>query len=127
MNTSISRFARHSRFWLQGVCLLAGVGAFSGCEVGRTWGTMNSNSPMPFLGVDLLPRRKTSQLTPPQVHDRNSQNVPSDPNVKQVVDRRPQSGPRSRPLQLQSVTQLLQGASQEEELSFTGPQSTFSR
>jgi len=32
----------------------------SGCEVGRQWFQMDSNSGMPRFGIDLLPRRTTS-------------------------------------------------------------------
>ena len=40
--------------------------SFSGCEFGRSHFQMNSNSPTPFFGIDLLPRRKTTSIvTPP--------------------------------------------------------------
>lgn len=34
----------------------------SGCEVGRTMFQMDSNSGSPFMGIDLLPSRKTSSI-----------------------------------------------------------------
>lgn len=37
---------------------------FSGCEVGRSFFQMSSDSPVPFFGVDLMPRRKTSLRMP---------------------------------------------------------------
>lgn len=38
----------------------------SGCELGRSTFQMNSNSPMPFFGFDLVPRRKTTSIISPQ-------------------------------------------------------------
>ncbi len=33
----------------------------SGCESGRQWFQMSSDSPMPFFGFDLLPRRSSTR------------------------------------------------------------------
>lgn len=41
--------------------------SFSGCEFGRSHFQMNSNSPTPFFGIDLLPRRKTTSIATPPV------------------------------------------------------------
>lgn len=52
--------------------LLRGLGALvlctltAGCELDRPNFQMNSNSPTPFFGIDLLPRRKTTSLVSPQ-------------------------------------------------------------
>jgi len=48
--------------WMPVVLLLA----CSGCEVGHRWFSMSSDSPMPWFGFDLMPRRKTTTqiLTP---------------------------------------------------------------
>ncbi len=37
----------------------------SGCEIGRQHFQMNSNSPSPFFGIDLMPRRKTTSIVSP--------------------------------------------------------------
>lgn len=40
--------------------------ASAGCEVDRSFFHMDSNSPSPFFGFDLIPRRRSSAaLTPP--------------------------------------------------------------
>ena len=36
-----------------------------GCEIGRQHFQMNSNSPTPFFGIDLMPRRKTTSIVSP--------------------------------------------------------------
>ncbi len=36
----------------------------SGCEIGRSHFQMNSNSPSPFFGIDLMPRRSTTSVDP---------------------------------------------------------------
>jgi hypothetical protein len=38
----------------------------SGCELGRKTFYMDSNSPNPFFGIDLIPRRATSSWKPPR-------------------------------------------------------------
>ncbi len=35
----------------------------SGCQVGRTFFRMDSNAPVPFLGMDLLPKREKKSPT----------------------------------------------------------------
>jgi hypothetical protein len=35
----------------------------SGCQVGRTFFQMDSDAPVPFFGMDLLPRRSTASPT----------------------------------------------------------------
>ncbi len=41
-------------------------GVMVGCELDRPNFQMNSNSPTPFFGFDLLPRRKTTSIVSPQ-------------------------------------------------------------
>ncbi len=43
------------------VPLLALLLFSSGCEFGRQWFQMSSDSPMPFFGIDLLPRRSSTR------------------------------------------------------------------
>lgn len=40
--------------------------ACSGCELGHSFFHMDSNSPNPFFGFDLVPRRKTTSFAPPR-------------------------------------------------------------
>lgn len=56
------KLSRLPSAWLAGwiVC-----GAFSGCELARPNFQMNSNSPNPFFGIDLLPRRRTASIISP--------------------------------------------------------------
>ncbi len=42
--------------------LLVSMG-MSGCQVGRTFFQMDSNAPVPFMGVDLLPKRNRTSPT----------------------------------------------------------------
>lgn len=51
-------FVRWSAVWL--ACLMV-----SGCELNRPNFQMNSNSPTPFFGIDVLPRRRTTSLVTP--------------------------------------------------------------
>jgi hypothetical protein len=67
-------------FWKSRSCMLAIAavcGVFSGCELDRPNFQMNSNSPTPFFGFDLLPRRKTTSIVSPQA----GQQVASSPHV----------------------------------------------
>ena len=50
---------------LKWLAALAVCATCSGCEVGRQHFQMNSNSPTPFFGIDLLPRRKTTSIVSP--------------------------------------------------------------
>ncbi|MBX3440621.1 MAG: hypothetical protein KF861_24230 [Planctomycetaceae bacterium] len=44
------------------LALFAALG-LSGCQVGRTFFQMDSNAPVPFFGMDLLPQREKSSPT----------------------------------------------------------------
>lgn len=99
-----------------GICLCS----LTGCQVGRTWFQMDSNSPMPFFGFDLLPRR-TVELTPPGEEDASVPVSAAGPSrIQQVSDRFFDTG---RELKLPHVS--LRG--DEESVTFSGPQPVFSR
>lgn len=51
---------------LRVLVVVAICAASVGCELNRPNFQMNSNSPVPFFGIDLLPRRKTTSLVSPQ-------------------------------------------------------------
>ena len=57
-----SRFPTVRFDWLRLLVLLASLG-LSGCQVGRTFFQMDSNSRVPFMGLDLLPKRDRSSPT----------------------------------------------------------------
>ncbi|MCA9023598.1 MAG: hypothetical protein KDA86_00155 [Planctomycetaceae bacterium] len=57
-----SRFPKVRSEWLRLLVLLASLG-LSGCQVGRTFFQMDSNSRAPFMGLDLLPKRDRSSPT----------------------------------------------------------------
>lgn len=63
-NSIFVAFHSPLRLVVLGVCLLCG------CELDRPSFQMNSNSPTPFFGIDLLPRRRTTSLTRPSELDR---------------------------------------------------------
>lgn len=70
-----------------GAVVLASL-LLSGCELGRSHFQMNSNSPTPFFGIDLIPRRSTSSLDPqakPQPVD-----SPASP-IQAVTDSKPKT------------------------------------
>jgi hypothetical protein len=99
----------------------------SGCEMGRSWFNMSSNSPMPWFGFELVPKRRTSQLTVPQPGDRDFQTRGADRAVTQAVSQQaPKERRWSHELRLPSVSPFFDGQN-DEELSFTGPTSAFSR
>ena len=56
---------RWSAVWL--ACLM-----LSGCELDRPNFQMNSNSPTPFFGFDLLPRRRTTSLVKPRPNENSA-------------------------------------------------------
>ena len=51
---------------LRVLAVLAICAVSVGCELDRPNFQMNSNSPTPFFGFDLLPKRKTTSLVSPQ-------------------------------------------------------------
>jgi hypothetical protein len=67
----------------------------SGCEIGRTMFQMDSNSGSPFLGVDLLPSRKTTAV-PKRTRQPGAETIP-------VVNETP--GPQ-KPVKLASNSPL---------------------
>lgn len=46
---------------VQALLLAVAMTLCSGCESGRQWFQMSSDSPMPFFGFDLLPRRSSTR------------------------------------------------------------------
>lgn len=98
-----------------------------GCEVGRSWFSMSSDSPMPWFGVDLLPRRKTTQIFPHREDPTQSTRTVATRSVPKE-----QRGPRtservwSKELHLPSIPAFFDD-NQVEELSFEGPTGPFSR
>lgn len=60
-NPTMLRSIRKAAPW---VCLLVSACGLSGCELGRSHFQMNSNSPSPFFGIDLMPRRSTTSVDP---------------------------------------------------------------
>ena len=72
---SLSRMTAVSRM----LVVVAACSVVSGCELGRSTFQMNSNSPMPFFGFDLLPRRKTTSIVSPQAGQQvaSAESVPS--------------------------------------------------
>lgn len=75
---------RWSAVWL--ACLMA-----AGCELDRPNFQMNSNSPTPFFGIDLLPRRKTTSLVRPRPDDA-ARTTPLGTSVVSPVDDTPRIG-----------------------------------
>lgn len=78
----------------------------SGCEIGRTMFQMDSNSGSPFLGVDLLPSRKTT-AAPKKKSEPNAEIVPVAENTpgpqKPVKLASNPPAPRKEPSLLESL------------------------
>ena len=68
------RLGRLPSAWLAG-CVVCG--ALSGCELDRPNFQMNSNSPTPFFGFDILPRRRTASIISPQAGQQVATTAPS--------------------------------------------------
>jgi len=115
------------RFIIHLCCLLTFL-ITPGCEIGRSWMSMNSDSPSPFFGFDLLPKRRTSQTIsqPVAPHNRESVNGASRAGTHSVGSRSRPANVTSRELHLPSIPAFFDG-DQMEELSFTGPEGAFSR
>ena len=64
MSPSNSR-SNAPRAWGLSLAILTLSGVLSGCELDRPNFQMNSNSPIPFFGIDLLPRRRTTSISQP--------------------------------------------------------------
>lgn len=95
-----------------------------GCEMGRSWFSMSSDSPMPWFGFDLtFPRpRRTSQVVPLEQDPESKANRPT----RRPVSNRGQADKSfSKELHLPTIPAFFDNESVEE-LSFTGPQGTFS-
>jgi hypothetical protein len=95
----------------------------SGCEVGHSWFSMSSDSPSPWFGFDLMPRRRTSQLAPYEMDHRVK--VAKTPQHRGNERPRP-SQVHSKELHLPSIPVFFE-SDVVEELSFTGPEGAFSR
>ncbi|TWT58654.1 hypothetical protein KOR42_20360 [Thalassoglobus neptunius] len=109
------------------ICLIAlGSMFLSGCTVGHTWFQMNSNSPMPFFGFDLLPRRSTSaKVDPSQTHfvkNTETKRAATSTVSSGVASNSPDNS--TGKLRLRRISDFLTG-SREEEIDLTGPQYPF--
>ncbi|MEW4488097.1 hypothetical protein AB1L42_08445 [Thalassoglobus sp. JC818] len=109
------------------ICLIAwGAMFLSGCTVGNTWFQMNSNSPMPFFGFDLLPRRSTSaKFDPSQAHlvkDSQSDRAATSTVSPGLASSSPNKA--TGELRLRRISDFLTG-NREEEIDLTGPQYPF--
>ncbi len=83
-----------------------------GCEIGRSWFTMSSDSPTPFMGIDLLPRRKTSQLAPAKAGEHFPTMTHTE--VQQVANKeRPSLTERVKEIRLPSLPSVLKRDKEE--------------
>ncbi len=109
---------RLTKIGLLALCLFS-----PGCEIGRSWFSMSSDSPSPWFGIDLMPRRRTSQTAP------RSKDIPI--GVAKATSQSPGDRPRtkgvsSKELRLPSIPAFFD-TNPVEELSFHGPEGTFSK
>ncbi len=107
------------------ISLLALLLFTPGCEIGRSWFSMSSDSPSPWLGIDLLPKRRTSQVTPHPT-TRDSMTGAAKAGVHSVENRASSGVPFSKELHLPSIPAFFDG-DPVEELSFRGPEGAFAR
>jgi len=100
--------------------------ASSGCEVGHSWFSMSSDSPMPWFGFDLMPRRKTTQVLPS--HRRDSSATYEVATRPFRNDSKGNGSERvwSKELHLPSIPVCFDSRD-EERISFTGPTGPFTR
>lgn len=108
------------------VCL-AVTGMSSGCALDRTWFQMSSNSPMPFFGFDLRFPRKTSYMEQNAPEEMSEKPEFSQSTIQTVSlrDSYPNEKISSHALQLPRMSSQSRLGT-EEELSFTGPKTSFS-
>lgn len=97
--------------------------ASSGCQMGRKWFQIDSNSQTPYFGLELMPR-STSLVVP-------STTAEGAPRVdgKAFADlTKGQSSPtaESAPIKLPRIS-LFPAGERAEDVSLTGPQPVFSR
>ncbi|WP_437225524.1 hypothetical protein SH661x_004102 [Planctomicrobium sp. SH661] len=101
--------------------------ASSGCEVGHQWFSMSSDSPMPWFGFDLMPRRRTSQVLPDHRDGIDATREVATKARSQDQRERPRSERVwSKELHLPSIPAYFNGE-EEVELSFNGPSGPFSK
>ena len=89
----------------------------SGCEVGSRWFSMSSDSPMPWLGFDLLPRRKTTQILPHSQPQDLSRESTSRVSLREYQPTESRERVWSKELHLPSIPVLFE-TFQSEELTF---------
>lgn len=106
--------------------LLLLVSSASGCEIGRSWFSMNSDSPMPFFGFDLMPRRRTTELTVPRPGERGTASSGAARPIQPTADRHWTGQQSSRELHLLPASQTKSGQ-EGADLSLSGPSGYFLR
>ena len=123
-----TRGDRSHRCALLTMTLLAGL-CLPGCQSGRQWFQMDSNSGMPQFGFDLMPRR-TTQLTLPHADDlpptESQFNGTARPTVQPVSNQIQPGRTWSKELKLAPIPKW-SDRNEEESISFTGPDSPFTR
>lgn len=95
----------------------------SGCQMGRKWFQMDSNSQTPYFGLELTPR--STSLVVPSTKSEGAPRV----DGKAFADlTKGQSSPtaESAPIKLPRIS-LFPAGERAEDVSLTGPQSVFSR
>ena len=114
--------------WFLSLVLLASVG-LPGCQVGRSFFQMDSNSRVPFMGVDLLPKRDRTSPTAGVSRFQNENVAPSSVSTSQKAaqEQAPSRlsrllGRASQPEQLALPTTNM---AEEETLSMGAPVETF--
>jgi len=95
----------------------------SGCQMGRKWFQMDSNSQTPYFGLELTPR--STSLVVPSTKTEGAPRV----DGKAFADlTKGQSSPSSEstPIKLPRIS-LFPAGERVEDVSLTGPQPVFSR
>lgn len=94
----------------------------SGCQTGRQWFQMDSNSATPYFGFELMPR-KTSLVVPTN-SDPQAPHVNGRPIAELTNGRSPSF--ETNPIILPRLS-LIQSSERLEDVSLSGPQSVFSK
>ncbi|WP_437187475.1 hypothetical protein SH668x_000871 [Planctomicrobium sp. SH668] len=109
------------------IVLLLLVLPASGCEIGNRWFSMSSDSPSPWFGFDLVPKkRSTTQVLPHSQAEFESGRYVSSRNSRGLGKRKAEQKVWSKEIHLPSIPALFDQP-HEEEISFTGPVGPFNR
>ena len=100
----------------------------TGCALNHSWFHMDSNSPMPFFGFELKPRKAASTTPKDTTHQlvshRSGPSVKSFHPVQGTLPSRDATAAPTKILKLRNLSEILNG-DDEKDISLTAPMSPF--